>query len=98
MGMFGSITSKGQTTVPKEVRDKLGLERGARIEWVVEGDKAIVKPRKLRAIDLAGILHRPDMKPLSIEEMDEAIGQAVAEDDARIQREWYEGIGDGDDK
>ena len=93
MGMIGSITSKGQTTVPKEVRDKLGLAQGARIEWIVEGDKAIVRPRKLRAVDLAGILGPPPSgKSLSIEEMDEAIMEAVAEDDERIQREWHEGI------
>ena len=93
MGMIGSITSKGQTTVPKEVRDRLGLEQGARIEWIVEGDKAIVKPRKLRAVDLAGILGPPPSgRSLSIEEMDEAIMDAVAEDDERIRREWHEGI------
>lgn len=92
MGMIGSITSKGQTTVPKEVRDKLGLERGARIEWTVEDGRAIVRPRKLRAVDLAGILHRPGMKPLAVEEMDEAIMEAVAADDERIQREWHSGI------
>lgn len=93
MGMIGSMTSKGQTTVPKEVRDKLGLEQGARIEWTIEGDKAIVKPRKLRAVDLAGILGPPPSgKSLSIEEMDEAIMDAVAEDDARIKREWHEGV------
>lgn len=96
MGMIGSITSKGQTTVPKEVRDRLGLEQGARIEWTVEGDRAIVKPRKLRAVDLAGILHRPGMKPVSIEEMDEAIMQAVGEEDERIKRQWHEGIAKDD--
>ncbi len=93
MGMIGSMTSKGQTTVPKEVRDKLGLEQGARIEWTIEGDKAIVKPRKLRAVDLAGILGPPPSgKSLGIEEIDEAIMDAVAEDDERIKREWHEGI------
>jgi AbrB family looped-hinge helix DNA binding protein len=91
--MIGSITSKGQTTVPKEVRDRLGLAQGARIEWVVEGDRAIVKPRKLRAVDLAGVLGPPPSgKSLSIEEMDEAIMEAVAEDDERIRHEWHEGI------
>lgn len=94
MGMIGSVTSKGQTTVPKQVRDKLGLERGARIEWTIEEGRAIVRPRKLRAVDLAGILHRPGMKPLTVEEMDEAIMEAAAEDDARIQREWHSGVGE----
>ncbi len=96
MGMIGSMTSKGQTTVPKEVRDVLGLEAGTRIEWIVQGDHAIVKPRKLRAVDLAGILHRPGMKPLSIEEMNMAILKAAAEDDARIQREWDAGFAEDD--
>lgn len=96
MGMIGSMTSKGQTTVPKEVRDVLGLEAGTRIEWIVQGDHAIVKPRKLRAVDLAGILHRPGMKPLSIEEMNKAILKAAAEDDARIQREWDAGFAEDD--
>ncbi len=97
MGMIGSMTSKGQTTVPKEVRDMLGLEAGTRIEWIVQGDHAIVKPRKLRAVDLAGILHRPGMKPLSIEEMNKAILEAAAEDDARIQREWDAGFAEDDE-
>jgi AbrB family looped-hinge helix DNA binding protein len=90
MGMIGSVTSKGQTTIPKEVRDQLGLDTGTRIEWIVENGQATVRPRKLRAIDLAGILHRPGMKPLTVEEMDQAIGEYLAEDDRRIQREWNE--------
>jgi len=91
MTIFGSVTSKGQTTIPKEIRDRLGLEAGTRIEWSIEDGKATLRPRKIRAVDLAGILHRPGMKPLSIEEMDEAIMDAVAEDDERMMREWREG-------
>lgn len=76
----GKVTSKGQTTVPKEVRDFLGLEEGTQMEWIVDDGKVTVKPRKLRAIDLAGMLGPPPSgKHLTIEEMDEAIGEAVAE-------------------
>lgn len=91
MGMIGSVTSKGQTTIPKEVRDQLGLIPGTRLEWIVQDGQATVRPRKLRAVDLAGILHRPGMAPFTIEEIDQAIGEYVAEDDRRIQREWNEG-------
>ena len=91
MAIFGSVTSKGQTTIPKEIRDRLGLEAGTRIEWSIEDGKATLRPRTIRAVDLAGILHRPGMKPLTIEEMDEAIMDAVAEDDERIMRDWREG-------
>jgi AbrB family looped-hinge helix DNA binding protein len=77
---LGKITSKGQTTVPKEVRDLLGLEEGTQVEWVVEDGQAIVKPRTLRAVDLAGFLGKPpNGRHLRIEDIDDEIGKAVAE-------------------
>ncbi len=77
---LGKVTSKGQTTVPKEVRDFLGLEEGTQVEWTVEDGKAIVKPRKLRAVDLAGFLGKPPSGVhLTVEEMNDAIGNAVAQ-------------------
>jgi AbrB family looped-hinge helix DNA binding protein len=76
----GKITSKGQTTVPKEVRDFLGLEEGTQVEWVVDDGKATVRPRKLRAIDLAGFLGKsPSGRHVTIEEMNDAIGEAIVE-------------------
>lgn len=39
-----TMTSKGQVTVPKEVRQRLGLRRGTRIAFVVEGDHAVLRP------------------------------------------------------
>ncbi len=92
MTMIGTITSKGQTTIPKEVRERLGLETGARIEWVVEEGKATVRPRKLRAVDLAGILGPPPSGgPMTVQDMDQAIMESIATDDERIVREWREG-------
>jgi antitoxin PrlF len=77
----GKVTSKGQTTVPKEVRDFLGLEEGTQMEWIVEDGKVTVKPRKLRAVDLAGILGPPPSgdRHVTVEEMNEAIGDAIVE-------------------
>lgn len=75
----GKMTSKGQTTVPKEVRDFLGLEEGTQVEWVLDEGKATVRPRKLRAVDLAGILGPSPVGPVTIEEMNEAIGDAIVE-------------------
>jgi AbrB family looped-hinge helix DNA binding protein len=77
---LGKVTSKGQTTVPKEVRDFLGLQEGTQVEWTVEDGKAIVKPKKkLRAIDLLGMLGPSPVGPVSIKEMNEAIGDAIVE-------------------
>lgn len=78
---LGKVTSKGQTTVPKEVRDFLGLEEGTQVEWTLDDDgKVIVRPRKkLRAVDLAGMLGPSPVGPVSAAEMNEAIGDAIVE-------------------
>lgn len=39
-----TMTSKGQVTVPKEVRQRLGLREGMRVAFVVEGDHAVLRP------------------------------------------------------
>lgn len=80
-----TLTSKGQLTLPKDVRDDLGLREGDRIEFDKVGGRYVLRPRNRSALELAGILHRPGMKALSVEEMDEALGQALAEDDERIR-------------
>jgi AbrB family looped-hinge helix DNA binding protein len=82
----GKMTSKGQTTVPKEVREVLGLGEGTQVEWLVEDGKVSIKPRTLRAADLAGILGRPPAGAgMTVEQMDDALGRALAEDDERIR-------------
>lgn len=39
-----TISSKGQVTVPQEVRKRLGLRAGDRVEFVVEGGRTIIRP------------------------------------------------------
>ena len=38
------MTSKGQVTIPKSVRQQLGLREGMRVAFVVEGDHAVLRP------------------------------------------------------
>ena len=38
------MTSKGQVTVPKAVRQQLGLRQGTRVAFVIEGDHAVLRP------------------------------------------------------
>ena len=90
MGAKATVTSKGQITLPKDVRDRHGLKPGDSIEFLEENGKTWLRARTLRALDLAGILHRPGMKTLPLEDMGEAIGDAAAADDDRIRREWQE--------
>ena len=68
-----AMTSKGQVTVPKEVREQLRLRSGQKVEFVMEsGDRVVMKPVAARLSDLAGILPKPK-RIVSLEEMDEAI-------------------------
>lgn len=44
MAYSSSISSKGQVTVPQEIRIRLGLKDGDRVEFVVEGGNTIIRP------------------------------------------------------
>jgi AbrB family looped-hinge helix DNA binding protein len=41
-----TISSKGQVTVPQEIRRRLGLETGDRVEFVAEGDRTFIRPAR----------------------------------------------------
>ncbi|MBX9456388.1 MAG: type II toxin-antitoxin system PrlF family antitoxin [Rhizobium sp.] len=87
--VFGTLTSKGQTTVPAEVRDLLNLRQGDRIRYVISGDRVYIRVKNKSVEDLAGLLHDKTRTPVSVEEMDEAIGEYLAEDDKRITDDWH---------
>ncbi|MBV8212723.1 MAG: type II toxin-antitoxin system PrlF family antitoxin [Verrucomicrobia bacterium] len=67
------ITSKGQTTIPGEIRRLLKLKAGDRIEFVVEADgKVVLLPATVHASELDGLL-APAPRRVSLNEMDGAI-------------------------
>lgn len=69
-----TLTSKGQTTIPKEIRDLLRIGSGDRIEFVVEGpNRVVLRPATADIRELAGMLHEPGRTPVSLDEMDAAI-------------------------
>jgi AbrB family looped-hinge helix DNA binding protein len=69
-----TLTSKGQITLPKSVRDRLRLAAGDRVEFV-ETDAGFVLRTATRDIrELKGILPRPK-HPVSIEAMNAAIAK-----------------------
>ncbi len=68
------ITSKGQTTIPKKIRDLLHLEPGDSIDFIVEDNgRVVLKPASLDVQELEGMLHRPGLKAVSTEEMQRAL-------------------------
>lgn len=90
-----TITAKGQITLNKALLRHLGLKPGDKLRVAEEpGGKLSVaapeQPRTGRMEDAFGMLSRPGQKPLSTEEMNEAVLSYAAEDDARIMREVRE--------
>ena len=72
--MFATLTSKGQITLPKEIRDRLGLDAGSMLDFQVLPDNTItartVTPDARR---IRGLLKSPHAGPLTVEHMDEGI-------------------------
>ena len=68
-----TITSKGQITLPKEVREALGVGTGDRVEFVAE-EKGVYKviPATRDGKSLKGLISKP-AKPVSVEDMNRAI-------------------------
>ena len=71
---IATITSKGQTTIPKEIRELLNLRPGDRINFMIEADgRVYIEPLSVKVEELSGILHNPGRIPVSIEQMNAAI-------------------------
>lgn len=78
--MLATVTDKGQVTLPKAIRDLLNIRPGSRIDFQVTADKTLTARVQTRGSEgLFGLLHRPGQRTISIEEMDDAITQMVAE-------------------
>lgn len=56
-----TLTSKGQTTVPKEVREALDLEPGAKLHWEIRGGRVAITSERPALYELQGFIkHGPD--------------------------------------
>ena len=75
--MESTITVKGQATIPKAVREHLGLRPGDRVKFFLHPDGTVVLLPKLPVTALRGILKR-SRRPVSIERMREAIAEGAA--------------------
>jgi AbrB family looped-hinge helix DNA binding protein len=77
--MVTTLTSKGQVTVPKAIRERLELTAGAKLEFRLQDDGTIqVVPLRSSLKQLKYLLPKPDVS-LTLEEMDDAIYQAIRE-------------------
>ena len=69
-----TLTSKGQLTLPKAIRDLLRVGTGDRVDFVVKDDGTVLlRPATVDVRELKGLLHRKGLKPLSVGEMNAII-------------------------
>ncbi len=76
--MFESrITVKGQTTLPKAVRDSLAVKAGDKVRYVILDEGVLIMPVRPTS-RLFGSL-KYDGPPVSLEEMEDAIAEGAVE-------------------
>jgi AbrB family looped-hinge helix DNA binding protein len=69
-----TLTSKGQLTLPKVIRERLRIEAGDTVDFVIDANGDVqVRAGRFDARDLRGLLRKPGRKPVSLEAMDDAI-------------------------
>jgi AbrB family looped-hinge helix DNA binding protein len=71
-----TISSKGQTVIPKHVRKALGLSTGSVVEFILEGDSARIVPvrkRKPTTVEEGFGMLKYDGPPLAVDDMDVAL-------------------------
>jgi AbrB family looped-hinge helix DNA binding protein len=72
------MTSKGQITLPKPVRDALGLMTGDRVAFIEDAGGFRLVPANRDVRELRGMFHRPGRKPVSVEEMKATVRRRAA--------------------
>lgn len=78
MVSYSTLTSKGQMTLPKDIRDRLALSSGDQVVWTVVDNLLVGTPKNLDFADIAGILGNPPNGPATLDEIDAAVREAVA--------------------
>jgi antitoxin PrlF len=73
-----TLTNKGQITVPKSIREHLHVAEGDQLDFAIAANGDVIMHRITGSVSaLAGLLHQPSRKAVSLEEMDNAIVGAV---------------------
>jgi AbrB family looped-hinge helix DNA binding protein len=68
--MDATLTSKGQTTIPKEIRESLGMKPGDRMTFTLMPDGSVVlRVKRKSVLQLAGVLRKKGRKPIPIAQL-----------------------------
>lgn len=78
MSSTATVSDKGQVTLPKPLRDQLGIQPGSRLEFRLAADGSLqVKVLANGAASLAGLLSKPGETARSLVDLDAAVTRAV---------------------
>lgn len=82
-----TLTSKGQITLPKEVREQLRLVEGDRLEFLIdEGGEVRIRPLTGSVRELFGCIPRAGRRGPRLEELEEELSRSLVADDERIRK------------
>jgi antitoxin PrlF len=73
------LSAKGQVTVPKEIRDALGMQANDKIVLTIEDGRLILTPKNVNFSDLAGFLGSPPNGPATLDEIEDTIASAASQ-------------------
>lgn len=76
--VMSKVTMKGQATIPKEIRDYLGLKPGDRVAFIQRGDEVVLYPVKGTLLDLRGSI-KPRSHPEDLEGVRRLVKKRMAE-------------------
>lgn len=70
MGNESTLTSKGQTTIPKDIRQSLAMKSGDRITFtLIANGTVLMRVKNRRLLEFAGSLRKKGAKPLPVEQL-----------------------------
>ena len=65
-----TLSSKGQVTIARDVRERLGLQAGDKMAWsLLSNGTVVVRSKTRRLVDLVGMLTRPGQPGVAVDEM-----------------------------
>ncbi|MDO1582050.1 AbrB/MazE/SpoVT family DNA-binding domain-containing protein [Rhizobium oryzicola] len=74
-----TLSSKGQVTIPKEMREALKLRPGDTLVYCLIDGEVIMTPKNIDLKDLVGLLGEPPGGPATLEEIEDAAVKAAAD-------------------
>jgi antitoxin PrlF len=78
--MLATVTSKGQVTVPKDIRERFNIAPGSKLDFRPNDDGTFsVRPLTRSALSIAGVLKSTNRRKVSVEQMNQAVADMAVE-------------------